>query len=82
MRSDGTLSATPASAANVGMTSKVEKMALLVLPAGTCPGHRTIQGTRIPPSQVDPFAPRSGPELPHGIIGPFVHSTNLAFFSR
>jgi len=37
-----------------------------VLPAGTCPGQRTMHGTRIPPSNVLPFFARSGrPKASH-----------------
>ena len=45
------------------------------LPAGTCPGHFTKNGTRMPPSSVVRFEPRNGSlrdaliEVP-GIVGP------------
>ena len=42
----------------------VEVTASMLRPEGMRPGHRITQGTRIPPSQVLPFLPRSGPALP------------------
>ena len=42
----------PSSRAKVGMKSIVVHSSAQVAPAGTCPGQRMTQGTRIPPSQV------------------------------
>ena len=36
----------------------------VAVPAGMCPGPHITVGTRIPPSQVVAFAPRSGPADP------------------
>ena len=57
-------SAAPHSAASVGYRSIDAARASLVRPGATWPGQRTMHGTRMPPSHVDPLAPRSGALLP------------------
>ena len=53
-------SAMPVAAARVGITSIADRVWLRRAPAGRWPGQRITAGTRIPPSKVCPFCPRSG----------------------
>jgi len=58
----------PASLAKVGMRSIVQDNLLQVLPAGIFPGHRMMQGMRMPPSVVLPFQPERGRLLPPHLL--------------
>src|SRR3954447_11140149 len=61
-RSVGTLSAAPASVANVLYQSWADSICSVTTPAGTFPGQRTIAGTRMEPSQGGVMKPpRYGP---------------------
>ena len=56
-RSVGTLSAAPASVANVLYQSWADSICSVTTPAGTFPGQRTIAGTRIEPDHVQAVVP-------------------------
>ena len=55
---------TPAIEQTVGSQSTPATTASSTRPAGTLPGHRTIPGTRMPPSYRLRFRPRNGPAEP------------------
>ena len=51
----------PATSAKVGSMSPKYETTSLTVPAGTCPGHQAIIGSRMPPSYRSRLYPRSGP---------------------
>ena len=59
----GGVSAPPAES-SVWYMSSVAPISADTLPAGTLPGHLTMNGTRTPPSYVECLAPRKGPGDP------------------
>ena len=54
----------PRKFAIVGKISNVEAISEHITFEGIIPGHRIIQGTRIPPSNTDPFPLRKGKACP------------------
>ena len=62
IRSPGTFA--PATFSSVVYQSTACTSSLLTFPAGTFPGHRTMQGVRFEPSSVVNRPPRHGPENP------------------
>src|SRR5215468_337663 len=56
----------PAISTNVGSQSSDAKMSLYIVPGLMCPGQRTTQGARMPPSQVFIFEPLNGVMPPSG----------------
>ena len=63
VESPGRATSAPASSASVGGTSQKAQTWSLTAPAATCPGHRAIIGTRMPPSYRSRLMPRRGPLL-------------------
>ena len=54
----------PCANLTVGITSREDTVAMEVRPAGTTLGHQATQGTRTPPSYVEPLPSRRAPLEP------------------
>ena len=68
-RSSGT--SPPASLVSVGSRSMPVMASSDSVPAGIVPGQRATNGTRTPPSRVEPLPPFNGPALPPvPVLGP------------
>ena len=62
------MSGLPAAATSVGNQSRPDMSPFSTLPAGTLPGHRTMHGTRKPPSITVPLPPANGVWPPSGQV--------------
>src|SRR5262249_41799706 len=58
----------PAISTSVGSQSSDAKISLYIVPGLMCPGQRTTQGARMPPSQVFIFEPLNGVVPPSGYV--------------
>src|SRR5258708_38716615 len=58
----------PAMSTNVGNQSSAENIWFLTVPGLMCPGQRTTNGARMPPSQVVSFPPLKGVTPPSGKV--------------